>query len=346
MKRNSFLQMTGMALLSMPLIGTPLWSNAASLAYRRAKKTKQPRYLQPGDTIGITCPAGFALAETIEPCKIILESWGYKVQLGETIGKTDHTFGGTDTERAADLQRMMDDPSIHAILCATGGYGTVRIIDQLNFSNFRKHPKWIIGFSDITVLHSHLHQVVGVASIHAKMCGSFPKDWALADEVQKATILSIKDALEGRRVQYPAITAPQNRLGVGEGKIIGGNLKILENLNGSASMIQTEGKILVLEDVGEPLYNIDRMFCNLLRSGKLDQLSGLIIGGFSNIKVDNPAVPFGRDIYTIVQEKIGAFDYPVCFDFPVGHIKNNFAIKMGIPHRLLVSNDKVELQEL
>lgn len=346
MKRNSFLQMTGMALFSMPLIGTPLWSKAASLAYRRAKKTKQPRYLQPGDTIGITCPAGFALAETIEPCKIILESWGYKVQLGETIGKTDHTFGGTDTERAADLQRMMDDPSIHAILCATGGYGTVRIIDQLNFSNFRKHPKWIIGFSDITVLHSHLHQVVGVASIHAKMCGSFPKDWALADEVQKATILSIKDALEGRRVQYPAITAPQNRMGVGEGKIIGGNLKILENLNGSASMMQTKGKILVLEDVGEPLYNIDRMFCNLLRSGKLDQLSGLVIGGFSNIKVDNPAVPFGRDIYTIVQEKIGSFNYPVCFDFPVGHIKNNFALKMGMPHRLTVTTEKVELQEI
>lgn len=346
MKRNSFLQMTGMALFSMPLIGTPLWSKAASLAYRRAKKTKQPRYLQPGDTIGITCPAGFALAETIEPCKIILESWGYKVQLGETIGKTDHTFGGTDTERAADLQRMMDDPSIHAILCATGGYGTVRIIDQLNFSNFRKHPKWIIGFSDITVLHSHLHQVVGVASIHAKMCGSFPKDWALADEVQKATILSIKDALEGRRVQYPAITAPQNRMGVGEGKIIGGNLKILENLNGSASMMQTKGKILVLEDVGEPLYNIDRMFCNLLRSRKLDQLSGLVIGGFSNIKVDNPAVPFGRDIYTIVQEKIGSFNYPVCFDFPVGHIKNNFALKMGMPHRLTVTTEKVELQEI
>ncbi|BDQ12183.1 S66 peptidase family protein [Sediminibacterium sp. TEGAF015] len=343
MKRNSFLQMAGMGLMSIPLLATPLGAAATD---RGARKMKHPRYLQPGDTIGITCPAGFALEETIQPCKTILESWGYKVILGATVGKTDHTFGGTDAERAADFQYMMDDPKIQAILCATGGYGTVRIIDQLNFSHFRKYPKWIIGFSDITVLHSHLHQVVGVASIHAKMCGSFPKDWELADEVQKATILSIKDALEGRKVNYPAVTASANRLGMAEGKIIGGNLKILENLNGSASMIQTKGKILVLEDVGEPLYNIDRMFCNLLRSGKLDQLKGLIIGSFSNIKADNPAVPFGRDIYTIVQEKIGAFTYPVCFDFPVGHIKNNFALKMGMPHRLLVSNDKVELQEL
>jgi muramoyltetrapeptide carboxypeptidase len=343
MKRNSFLQMAGMGLLSMPLMAAPLTSIAAE---RAARKIRQPRYLQSGDTIGITCPAGFASEETILPCKAILESWGYKVRLGDTVGKTDHTFGGTDTERAADFQRMMDDPDIDAILCATGGYGTVRIIDRLNFKNFRKYPKWIIGFSDITVLHSHLHQVVGVASIHAKMCGSFPKDWEQADEIQKATILSIKDALEGRKINYPTVTTPANRFGVAEGKIIGGNLKILENLNGSASMIQTKGKVLVLEDVGEPLYNIDRMFCNLLRSGKLDQLSGLIIGGFTNIKVDNPAVPFGRDIYAIVQEKISTFNYPVCFDFPVGHIKNNFALKMGMPHRLTVSPEKVELQEI
>jgi len=335
--------MAGMGFMSLPLFGAPLNARAAD---RSAKKIRQPRNLQPGDTIGITCPAGFALEETIQPCKIILESWGYHVKLGDTVGKTDHTFGGTDAERAADFQRMMDDPEIHAILCATGGYGTVRIIDQLNFSHFRKHPKWIIGFSDITVLHSHLHNVVGVASIHAKMCGSFPKDWELADEVQKATILSIKDALEGRKVNYPTILSPSNRQGIAEGKIIGGNLKILENLNGSASMIQTKGKILILEDVGEPLYNIDRMFCNLLRSGKLDRLSGLIIGGFSNIKPDNPTVPFGRDIYTIVQEKIAAFNYPVCFDFPVGHIKNNFALKMGMPHRLTVSPEKVDLQEI
>ena len=258
----------------------------------------------------------------------------------------DHTFGGTDVERAQDFQQMMDDPDIKAILCATGGYGAVRMVDLLNFNSFKQSPKWVIGFSDITVLHSHLHQVVHVASLHSKMCGSFPKEWATADEVQQASILSIKDALEGKKISYPSIPIEHNRIGSAKGLLVGGNLKILENLNGSASMINTDRKILFLEDVGEPLYNIDRMFCNLLRSGKLAKLSGLIVGGFSNIKVDNPAVPFGRDIYTIVKEKVAAFNYPVCFDFPVGHIKNNFALKCGLPHELIVENSLVQLTEI
>lgn len=335
MKRQSFLQMASLGILSLPALATT--------ASQRQKRITIPPYLQPGDTIGITCPAGFALLENIQPAIDLINSWGYKVKIGFTVGKTDHTFGGTDTERAADFQQMMDDPQINAILCATGGYGAVRMVDQLNFKQFKKHPKWVIGFSDITVLHSHLHQVVHVASLHSKMCGSFPKDWAAADDVQQASILSIKDALEGKPIQYPTIPAAYNRLGIAKGLLVGGNLKILENLNGSHSMLQTDGKILFVEDVGEPLYNIDRMFCNLLRSGRLSKLSGLIIGGFSNIKPDNPAVPFGRDIYTIVNEKVGQYDYPVCFDFPVGHIKNNFALKCGLPHQLIVDQTQVSL---
>lgn len=332
------MQMAGMGLLAIPA-----FTNAAG---NRNKKIKRPPYLLPGNTIGITCPAGFSLLETIQPSIDLIQSWGYKVQLGTTIGKMDHTFGGTDAERAADFQQMMDDPNINAILCATGGYGVVRMVDLLNFQSFKQNSKWVIGFSDITVLHSHLHQVVHVASLHSKMCGSFPKDWASADEVQQASILSIKDALEGKKINYPSIPVEHNQLGAAKGLLVGGNLKILENLNGSASMINTDGKILFLEDVGEPLYNIDRMFCNLLRSGKLAKLSGLIVGGFSNIKVDNPAVPFGRDIYTIVKEKVAAFNYPVCFDFPVGHIKNNFALKCGLPHQLIVENNQVQLTEI
>ncbi len=332
------MQMAGMGLLSIPAFATA--------AGNRNKKIKRPPYLQPGNTIGITCPAGFSLLETIQPSIDLIQSWGYKVQLGTTIGKMDHTFGGTDAERAADFQQMMDDPNINAILCATGGYGAVRMVDLLNFQSFKQNPKWVIGFSDITVLHSHLHQVVHVASLHSKMCGSFPKDWANADEVQQASILSIKDALEGKKISYPSMSVEHNRIGSAKGLLVGGNLKILENLNGSASMINTDGKILFVEDVGEPLYNIDRMFCNLLRSGKLAKLSGLIVGGFSNIKVDNPAVPFGRDIYTIVKEKVAAFNYPVCFDFPVGHIKNNFALKCGLPHQLIVENNQVQLTEI
>lgn len=332
------MQMAGMGLLSIPAFATA--------AGNRNKKIKRPPYLQPGNTIGITCPAGFSLLETIQPSIDLIQSWGFKVQLGTTIGKMDHTFGGTDAERAADFQQMMDDPNINAILCATGGYGAVRMVDLLNFQSFKQNPKWVIGFSDITVLHSHLHQVVHVASLHSKMCGSFPKEWANADEVQQASILSIKDALEGKKISYPSMPVEHNRIGSAKGLLVGGNLKILENLNGSASMINTDGKILFVEDVGEPLYNIDRMFCNLLRSGKLAKLSGLIVGGFSNIKVDNPAVPFGRDIYTIVKEKVAAFNYPVCFDFPVGHIKNNFALKCGLHHQLIVENNQVQLTEI
>ena len=332
------MQMAGMGLLSIPAFATA--------AGNRNKKIKKPPYLLPGNTIGITCPAGFSLLETIQPSIDLIQSWGYKVQLGTTIGKMDHTFGGTDAERVADFQQMMDDPNINAILCATGGYGAVRMVDLLNFQSFKQNPKWVIGFSDITVLHSHLHQVVHVASLHSKMCGSFPKEWANADEVQQASILSIKDALEGKKISYPSMPVEHNRIGSAKGLLVGGNLKILENLNGSASMINTDGKILFVEDVGEPLYNIDRMFCNLLRSGKLAKLSGLIVGGFSNIKVDNPAVPFGRDIYTIVKEKVAAFNYPVCFDFPVGHIKNNFALKCGLPHQLIVEKNQVQLTEI
>ncbi len=338
MKRQSFLQLAGMGLMSMPAL--------ASAASNRSRKIKVPPYLQPGDTIGITCPAGFSLLETIQPSIDLIKSWGYQIQLGNTVGKTDHTFGGTDAERAQDFQQMMDDPNIKAILCATGGYGAVRMVDLLNFKKFKQSPKWVIGFSDITVLHSHLHQVVHIASLHSKMCGSFPKDWATADAIQQASILSIKEALEGKKVNYPSIPVEHNRTGTAQGILVGGNLKILENLNGSASMLNTDGKILFVEDVGEPLYNIDRMFCNLLRSGKLSNLKALIVGGFSNIKADNPAVPFGRDIYTIVKEKVAAFDYPVCFDFPVGHIKNNFALKCGLPHQLVVNNHTVQLTEV
>jgi muramoyltetrapeptide carboxypeptidase len=261
MKRQSFLQMAGMGLVALPAFATA--------AGNKNKKIKVPPYLKPGDTIGITCPAGFSLLETIQPSIDLIQSWGYKIKLGNTIGKMDHTFGGTDAERAEDFQQMMDDPNIKAILCATGGYGAVRMVDFLDFKKMKQSPKWVVGFSDITVLHSHLHQVVHMASLHSKMCGSFPKDWATADAIQQASILSIKDALEGKKITYPSIPVEHNRIGTAKGILVGGNLKILENLNGSASMMNTDAKILFVEDVGEPLYNIDRMFCNLLRSGKL-----------------------------------------------------------------------------
>jgi muramoyltetrapeptide carboxypeptidase len=339
MERKSFMKLLGAGLL-------PFSSIAAATTPKTTRKIIIPPYLKTGDTIGITCPSGFSTLEDIQPAVQMLQQWGYQVKIGNTIGKRDFTFGGTDAERTADFQMMLDDTTVKAILCATGGYGAVRIIDQLNLRNSRKHPKWMIGFSDITVLHSHFHQVHQIATLHAKMCGSFPKDWAAADPVQQDAILSIQQALTGHTFQYPVQPCLHNRNGVAEGVLVGGNLRILENMNGSASAIDTKGKILFVEDVSEPLYNIDRMFCNLLRAGKLAHLKGLIVGGFTDMKPDNPASPFGRDVFTIVKEKTAKFNYPVCFDFPVGHQKSNFALKCGVKHRLTVSDITVSLTEI
>lgn len=296
---------------------------------------KMPAYLKAGQTIGITAPAGFITPEQIDPAVKLMESWGFKIKIGNTIGKRDFSLGGTDAERTADFQQMLDDPSIHAIMCGRGGYGVVRIIDQLNFDRFKKSPKWIIGFSDITVLHCHLNRKVGVASIHSKMCNSFPSDWSKAEPIQIETILSIKQALTGLELEYTGPVLAINRAGRAEAELIGGNLSIIETLAGSESDLDTAGKILFVEDTGEYAYSIDRMFWNLKRSGKLSQLKGLIVGGFK-LKPDDPGEEFGRTVYDIILEKIKEYDYPVCFDFPVGHQKNNFAFKCGVQHVLNV----------
>lgn len=304
-----------------------------------------PPYLKSGDIVGITSPAGTITADELQPAIKQIESWGLKVQLGDAIGKKDFSFGGTDAERSADFQQMLDNPAIKAILCARGGYGSVRIIDQLNFSKFMIKPKWIIGFSDITVMHCHVSSNYKVATIHSKMCNSFPEKWNEAEALQQSTILSIKDALTGVKMQYKVNAHEKNRKGIAEGNLIGGNLKTIETLTGTKSEINTAGKILFVEDTGEYLYSIDRMFWNLKRSGKLSQLRALIIGGF-RIKPNDPGEEFGRTLYDIVWEKVKAYNYPVCFDFPVGHQINNYALKCGVVHRLSVTSNGVELQEL
>lgn len=304
-----------------------------------------PPKLKPGDRIGITSPAGYILLEEIRPALEQLRAWGLEPVIGTSIGKRDYTFGGTDEERVADMQQMLDDPTLKAILCARGGYGMVRIIDKLHFEKFRIHPKWVIGFSDITVMHSHINRSLGVASIHSKMCNSFPEDWIKAEPIQVETILSIRDALMGTKMSYSAVWNERNRFGKAEGPLVGGNLKTLESLAGSASDLRTAGKILFVEDTGEYLYSIDRMFWNLKRSGKLDKLAGLIIGGFK-IKVDDPGDDFGKTLQDIVLEKTRKYTYPICFDFPVGHQKNNFALKCGVRHQLLVADNGTTLKEL
>lgn len=304
-----------------------------------------PRYLKPGDTIGITCPAGFITEEEIQPARLQMMDWGFSIKLGDTVGKKDFTFGGTDAERAKDFQQMLDDPKIKAIMCARGGYGFVRIIDQLDFTKFHAKPKWIIGFSDVTVLHCHLNRNYGIASIHSKMCNSFPADWNKAEPMQIETILSVKQALTGGKMKYMANPHRQNRTGRAEGALVGGNLKLIETLAATKSDLRTAGKILFVEDTGEYLYSIDRMFWNLKRTGKLEKLAGLIVGGFK-IKPDDPGEEYGRTLQDIVLEKVKLYRYPVCFDFPVGHQRNNYALKCGMRHRLVVKEDEVSLMEI
>jgi muramoyltetrapeptide carboxypeptidase len=303
-----------------------------------------PAYLRAGDIIGITCPAGSITLKEIQPSIDLIGTWGFRVKIGDTVGKKDFTFGGTDDERTKDLQQMMDDPSLKAILCARGGYGSVHIVDRLDFKGLSAHPKWIIGFSDITVIHCHLHRYLNMASIHSKMCNSFPDDWNKAEPVQIDTILSIRQALSGGAICYPIVPSDKNRTGLAEGQLVGGNLKTIETLAGTASDLPTDGKILFVEDTGEYLYSIDRMFWNLERTGKLAGLKGLIIGGFK-IRPDDPGEDFGRTLYDIVWERVGRYAYPVCFDFPVGHQKDNYALKYGIVHRLEIAPGKSSLEE-
>lgn len=309
------------------------------------ESSKIPPYLKKGDTIGISSPAGYITLQEIEPAILKLKEWGFNIKIGTTIGKRDFTFGGTDAERLADFQQMLDDEKVSCILCARGGYGFIRIIDSLHFKKFTKKPKWIIGFSDITVLHSHLNANFGIASIHSKMCNSFPDDWAKADDVQKESIESIKKCLVGEKMKYTITPNEKNKIGIAYGELVGGNLKTIESLSGSKSDIDTTGKILFVEDTGEYLYSLDRMFWNLKRSGKLNKLSALLIGGFK-IKKDDVGEEFGKSIEEIVLEKVAAYNYPVCFDFAVGHQKNNFALKCGVQHKLSVHLNECMLIEV
>lgn len=309
------------------------------------RSRKIPPYLKPGDIIGICCPAGFITLEDVQPCVNKMKEWGFEVKIGNTVGARDFTFAGTDEERAKDLQAMLDDDYINAIMFGRGGYGAVRIIDKIDFKKFIAKPKWLIGFSDITVFHSHLNKNFGIASIHSKMCNSFPSDWSKAEPSQIETIDSIRKCLTGEKMQYSATPNEKNRLGIAKGVLVGGNLSLIESLASSKSDIDTAGKILFLEEVDEYLYSIDRMFWYLKRAGKLDKLKALIICGFK-VKPDDAGEEFGRTVYEIVNEVVKEFSYPVCFDFPVGHQKNNFALKCSVKHRLEVSNDVVNLKEV
>ncbi|GEO09971.1 S66 peptidase family protein [Segetibacter aerophilus] len=297
-----------------------------------------PPYLKKGDTIGIVCPAGYMPVEKIQTCMAVLMEWGYKVKAGNTIGSQFNYFSGTDEQRLHDLQQMMDDDSVNAILCARGGYGVGRIIDGLNFKKFTKKPKWIIGFSDITVLHSHVYNRYKIASLHAPMAAAFNDN-----EHKNEFVQSLKLVLEGKKQKYTCAINPYNNTGTALGKLVGGNLSLLSHLVGTPSDINTDNKILFIEEVGEYIYNIDRMLYQLKRSRKLSKLAGLIIGGFTETK--DTTIPFGKEVYEVIYEVVKEYDYPICFQFPVGHMKENYALKVGVDYKLHVGKKKVELVE-
>lgn len=297
-----------------------------------------PPYLVKGDTIGLLCPGGCMPIEKAQTCMDVLMEWGFKVKAGSTLGTQFNYFSGTDDQRLEDIQQMLDDDSIKAILCARGGYGLGRIIDRLNFKKFKKSPKWIIGYSDITVLHSHIFSRLKIASLHSSMAAAFNDD-----EYKYEYVQSLQLALIGKKSKYTCEVSPFNSSGTATGKLVGGNLSLIAHLIGTPSDINTAGKILFLEDVGEYIYNIDRMMYQLKRNGKFDELRGLIIGGFTEVK--DTVIPFGKDVYEVIYDIIQEYNYPVCFKFPVGHTRENYVLKIGAQYKLHVGKKMVTLEE-
>lgn len=288
-----------------------------------------PPYLKLGDTIGITCPASKMDREVALYAGQVLESWGFKTILGKTVGNHYYNFSATDDERLKELQDMLNQEDIKAILFGRGGYGMLRIMDQLDFSSFKKQPKWICGYSDITALHIHIYKKFKIATLHSLMCSGITAETRDDDYVK-----SLKNALLGKNYNYSFSAHVLNRHGKCQGALIGGNLALLASLSGSASQPDTKGVILFIEDVGEYRYSIDRMMLNLKRAGWLEHLSGLLIGSFNECKENDE--PFGQTEEEIILDKVKEYDYPVAFGFPVGHQEENYALKVGLQHELIV----------
>lgn len=301
---------------------------------------KIPPYLKKGNTIGITCPAGYMAAEKAQTCITVLQQWGYNVIIGKTLGSNSNNyFSATDEYRRDELQAMLDDENINAILCGRGGYGVGRIIDQLDFTKFKKKPKWIIGFSDITVLHSHIYSNLKIATLHAPMAAAFNDDGYKNEFIQ-----SLQKAIVGKKAKYTCPAHSFNKAGIVNGELVGGNLTLLANCIGTPSDINTKNKILFIEDIGEYIYSTDRMLYQLKRSGKLNNLAGLIIGNFTDMK--DTERPFGKTIYEAIKDIVTEYNYPVCYNFPVSHSTANYALKVGVTYQLKIGKKTTYLSEL
>jgi len=296
---------------------------------------KSPPYLNAGDKVKIISTARKINKDVIEGAASIISSWGLNVEFGDNLFKEDNQYAGSDTQRLQDLQHALDDPDIKAIFCSRGGYGTLRIIDEISFDKFNLLPKWLIGYSDITVIHCHLQHVWQVESLHGSMPVNFIENTRDSLQLMQLTLF-------GSELEYSVQAHNFNRQGKAEAELIGGNLSILYSLNGSVSMPDMTDKILFIEDLDEYLYHIDRMMMNLKRSNCFENLAGMVVGHLSDMN-DNE-IPFGKTAYNIVRDAVSDYNFPVCFGFPAGHANDNMPLILGRKLFLSVTEDDVSLK--
>jgi muramoyltetrapeptide carboxypeptidase len=297
-----------------------------------------PDYLKEGDLIRIVSPAGKVKEEKVLPAVDLLRHQGFEVLLGEHVFNQHFQFAGTETQRAGDLQQAVDDPECKAIICSRGGYGAIRIVEKLNFAAFRKNPKWLVGFSDVTLLHAML-QNEGYCSIH----GAMPAFYLNEGQPTESFTKLIK-VLTGKKLGIHVPVNKLNRLGNAEGQLVGGNLSILYSLLGTPFEPDFDEKILFIEDLSEYLYHLDRMMHSLKLSGKLKNLRGLAVGGFTDLK-DNDS-PFGQTVEEIILNVVKDDHFPVCFDFPSGHLDRNLPLVLGAGYSMEVNEKQVLIRRL
>ena len=292
-----------------------------------------PRYLSKGDTVGIVAPARKIRKEEISEFLKLLDSWGLRYYFGKNTFGDENQYSGSDEERASDFQDMLDDPKIRAVISARGGYGSLRTLRLLDFSKFEKDPKWIVGFSDITIFHSFINKYLNTESIHSLMPYNYNPE--VKETVDSADTL--KKALFGEKLDYTLTGSIFNKYGFAESELTGGNLSVLYSLSGTGFFPDVRGKIMFIEDVDEYLYHIDRMMLNLLMSGSLNKIKGLVVGAFTDIR-DNQ-VPFGKNYEEIIADVIKKLSFPVAFSFPAGHQSENKTLIFGRKMQLRVEKD-------
>lgn len=316
------------------LFGTVHTYSQKSSSNSQIQKLKQPPYLKTGDTVAIVAPSGILnnRSKEVDQAKDLLKSWGLYVVVGKHIFNQNNHFAGTDAERCEDLQKALDDPKIRAIWCARGGYGTVRILDMLDWTTFKKKPKWFIGYSDITAIHNDIHNL-GVESLHAMMCTSLTDDLSKVEE----SISTFKDAVFGEALKYKLEGSEYNKPGEASGQLVGGNLTMLHTMLGSRTSIDVSGKILFIEEIGEYKYHIDRMLQSLKRAGYFNNCKGLIVGDMTKLRKNTTL--WGSSIEELILDALSEYQFPIAFNMHAGHEHDNRALILGRNIKLSVSKD-------